>query len=115
MNAEGCVEGKSPRFAAGLHSEAVRLATLVGGLLLLSLVHKLGCLEIPRMIFHSVAIQNEELSYPGDPEHNNLHAAAESVLPCAAHSHIAQAVVAVLCSVGRAVASELDETVGRIA
>lgn len=115
MDSEGCVEGKSPRFAAGLHSEAVRVATLAGGLLRLSLVHKPGGLEIPSMISHSVVIQNEEISYPGDPEHSNLHGAAECVLPWVAHSHIARAFVVRLRYVDRAVASELDETAGKTA
>lgn len=115
MDSEGCVEGKSPRFAAGLHSEAVRLATLAGGLLRLSLVHKLGGLEILSMISHSVAIQNEEFSYPGDPGHSNLHGAAEWFLLWGAHSHIARAFVAGLRYVDRAVAPELNETAGKTA
>lgn len=114
MDSEGCVEGKSPRFAAGLQSEAVRLATLAGGLLRLSLVRKLGGLEILSMISHSVAIQNE-VSYPGDPEHSNLRGAAECVLPWVAHSHIARAFEPGLRYVDRAVASELDETAGETA
>lgn len=58
MNAEGCVEEKLQRFVARLHFEAVRLVTLAGGLLMLSLVHKLGRLELLCMIVRFVAIQN---------------------------------------------------------
>lgn len=56
MNAEGCVEGKSLKFVVWLHFEAVRLATLAGELLMLSLVHKLGRLELLGVVVRFVAI-----------------------------------------------------------
>lgn len=58
MNAEGCVAGKLPRFVARLNLEAVRSVTLAGGLLRLSLVRRLGRLELLSMTAHFVAIQN---------------------------------------------------------
>ena len=78
MDAEGCVEGKSQ---IELHSEAVQLATLAGELSTLSLVHKLGRLELLDLVFHSVAIQSEAVSHPGDSGHNSLHGAAGFGLP----------------------------------
>ena len=57
MYAEGCGEGKLQRFEAELHLEAVRLATSTGGPSMLSLVHKLGHLELWSMIAHFVAVQ----------------------------------------------------------
>ena len=77
MDAEGSVEGKSQN---DLHSGAVRLATLAGELSTLSLVHKLGHLELLDVLPHSVAIQIEVVFHPGDSGHNSLHGAAESGL-----------------------------------
>lgn len=74
MDAEGYFEGKSQN---ELHSEAVRPATLAGELSTLSLVHKLGRLELLDVVSHSVAIQNEVVFHPGDSGHNSLHGAAE--------------------------------------
>ena len=59
MNAEDCVEGKLLRFVAWLQFEAVRLATLAGGLSRRSLVHKPGYLELLSMVARFVAIQNQ--------------------------------------------------------
>lgn len=58
MNSECCVEGKLQRFVALLRFGAVRLVTLTGGLLMLSLVHKLGRLKLWSMIAGFVATQN---------------------------------------------------------
>lgn len=77
------------RFVARLHFEAVRLATLAGGLSKLSLAHKPGGLELLRMVARLVAIQNqasdmhqrlEATFHPGDWEHSNLHGVAECTL-----------------------------------
>ena len=78
MDAEGCVEGESPN---ELHSEAVQLATLAGELSTLSLVHKLGCLELLDLVSNFVAIQSEAVSHPGGPGHSSLHGAAQLGLP----------------------------------
>ena len=80
MNAEDCVEEKSRRFVVRLHLEAVRPATLAGGLLMLSLVHKLACLELG-VVAQAVAIQKEAISYSGDSGRSNLHGVAECVHP----------------------------------
>ena len=114
MNAEDCVEGKSRRFVVRLHLEAVRLATLAGGLLMLSLVHKLVCLELG-VVAQVVAIQKEAISYSGDSGRSSLHGVAECVHPEVSHGHFARAFAAGLRCVGHAVVSGLDETAGKIA
>ena len=111
MDAEGCVEGKSQN---ELHSEAGQLATLAGELSTLSLVHKLRRLELLDLVSHSVAIQSEAVSHPGDSGHNSLHGAAGSGLLQAVHTHFARAFAAEIRFQGYAVASGLNGTAGKI-
>lgn len=112
MDAEGCVEGKSQH---ELHSGAVQLATLAGELLILSLVHKLKCLELLDSVSHSVAIQSQAVSHPGDSGHNSLHGAAGSGLLQAVCSLFARAFAAELRFQGHAVASGPVGTARKIA
>ena len=57
-NTGDCGEGNSPKSVAGSHLEAVRLATLAGGLLILNPEHKPGRLGLWSMTVHSLAIRN---------------------------------------------------------
>ena len=78
------------RFVAWLRSEAVRRATLAGGLLALSPAYKLERLELLSMIARFVATQNEPSDMdqrleaflrPGDQGHSSLHEVVECVPP----------------------------------
>ncbi len=122
LNAEGCVEGKSPRLVVRLHSEEIPLATLAGGLLVLSLVHKPGRLELSGVIARFLVIQNwandmhqrlEAIFHPGDRGHSSLHGVVECFPPWAVHSHIVRAFAAGLRCMGHAVASGLEEIAER--
>lgn len=97
------------------HFEAVRLATLAGGLLRLSRVHKPGRLELLNMIAHFAAIRiqtndmhqrPEAILYSGDQGHSSLHQVAECVLPKALHNEIVQAFAAGLNCAGHVVGLE---------
>ena len=113
---EGCrAVGKSPRFAARLHLEAViRRATLAGGPSTLSLAHKLGRPGLWSTMARFVATESGTIAHPGDPGRSNLHGVVEHVLPQAVHSYTARAFAAGPRRVGRAVAFEMDETVGKL-
>ena len=76
MNAESCTEEKLLRFVAQLHFEAVRLVTSAGGLLRLSLVHKLGRLELLSNSTNDMHQRPEAIFHPGDRGHSNLHEGA---------------------------------------
>ena len=80
IGAEDCVGGKSLMFVASLHLEPVRLATLAGGLSMLSLARKLGRPELLGTVARLVAIWNEAFFHLRDSGHSNLHGAAECVL-----------------------------------
>lgn len=57
----------------------------------------------------------EAILHPGDWGHSNLHELAECIRPEAVRSHVVRAFVAGLRCMGRAVASDLEETAEKVA